>query len=89
MTYTRRNIASSSPSNHDTPLSLTKNLAPPPPPPICELLPKTTPTYDFQLNIDVAIMFGKLNMMVLVTGMCKIPSMKREVFKVLKVPTLL
>jgi hypothetical protein len=51
------------------------------------LLPKPTPTDDIQLNIDVASMFGKLNMTVPVTEMCKIPSVKREVLKVLQVPT--
>jgi hypothetical protein len=32
-------------------------------------------------------MFGKLNMTVPVTEMCKIPSVKREILKVLQVPT--
>ena len=62
-------------------------MAPPPSSLVCELLPKPTPTDDIQLNIDVASMFGKLNMTVLVTKMCKIPSMKREVLKILQVPT--
>jgi hypothetical protein len=57
-----------------------------PPPLVCELLPKPTPTDDIQLNIDVASMFGKLNMTVPVTEMCKIPSIKREVLNVLQVP---
>jgi hypothetical protein len=51
------------------------------------LLPKPTPTDDIQLNIDVASMFGKLNMTVPVTEICKIPFVKREVLKVLQVPT--
>jgi hypothetical protein len=51
------------------------------------LLPKPTPADDIQLNIDVASMFGKLNMTVPVTEMCKIPSVKREILKVLQVPT--
>jgi hypothetical protein len=60
-------------------------VAPPPPPPVCELLPNPTPIDDIQLNIDVANMFGKLNMKVLVTDMCKIPSVKREILKILQV----
>jgi hypothetical protein len=62
-------------------------MAPPPPPLVCKLIPKPTPIDDIKLNIDVASMFGKLNMMVPVTKMCKIPSMKREVLKVLQVLT--
>jgi hypothetical protein len=54
---------------------------------VCELLPNTTPTDDIQLNIDVANMFGKLNMMVPVTEMCKIHSVKREILKILQVPS--
>jgi len=50
----------------------------PPPPSIRELLPKPTTAYDIRLNIDV---------MVPVTEMCKIPSMKREILKILQVPT--
>jgi hypothetical protein len=53
--------------------------------PVCELLPKPTPTDDFQLDIDIANMFGKLNMMVLVMEMSKIPSVKREILKILQV----
>jgi hypothetical protein len=59
-------------------------VAPPPLPTICELLPKTTPTEEIQLNIGVASMFGKLNMMVPVTEMCNIPSVKREILKILQ-----
>jgi hypothetical protein len=62
-------------------------VAPAPPPPVCELLPKITPTDDIQLNIDVASIFGKMNMTVLVKEMCKIPYVKGEVFNVLHVPT--
>ena len=32
-------------------------------------------------------MFGKLNMTVPVTEMCKIPSIKREILRILQVPT--
>jgi hypothetical protein len=39
------------------------------------------------LNIDVASMFGKLNMMVPIIEMWNIPSVKREILKLLKVPT--
>jgi hypothetical protein len=41
---------------------------------------------EIQLNIDVSTMVGKMNMTVLVTEMCKIPSIRREVLKLLKVP---
>jgi hypothetical protein len=58
-------------------------VGPPPPPPVCDLIPNPTPTDDIQLNIDVSSMFGKLNMTILVTEMCKIPSVKKEVLKVL------
>jgi hypothetical protein len=58
-------------------------VAPPPPPPVCELLPKSTPVDDIQLNIDVENMFVKMNMMVPVIEMCKIPSVKREILKIL------
>jgi hypothetical protein len=57
-------------------------VAPPPPPLVCKLLPKSTPIDDIQLNIDVASMFGKLNMTIPMIEMCKIPSVKREVLKV-------
>jgi hypothetical protein len=67
LTYTRRKNASAPPSQPDTPLPSAEKVAPPPPPPVCELLPKPTPTDDIQLNIDVASMFGKLNMTVPVT----------------------
>jgi hypothetical protein len=50
-------------------------------------LPNPTPTYDIQLNIDVANMFGKLNMTVPVTEVCKIPSVKREFLRILQLPT--
>ena len=32
-------------------------------------------------------MFGKLNMMVTMTKMCKIPFVKREILRILRVPT--
>jgi hypothetical protein len=56
---------------------------PPPPPLIRELIPKTTLADEIQLNIYVASMFRKLNIMVPMTEMCKIPSMKMEILKVL------
>jgi hypothetical protein len=85
LVYRRKN-ASAPPSQPDTPLPPAEKVAPPPPPPVCELLPKPTPADDIQLNIDVANMFGKLNMTVPVTEMCKIPSVKREVLRILQVP---
>jgi hypothetical protein len=86
LTYIRKNV-SAPPSQPNTPLPSVVNVASPPPPSVCELLPKTTPTYDIQLNIDVANVFGKLNMTVPMTEMCKIPSVKREILKTLQVPT--
>jgi hypothetical protein len=37
--------------------------------------------------MDVATMFWKLNMTVPITEMCKIPSVRREILKLLHVPT--
>jgi hypothetical protein len=84
LTYTRRN-KSLAPLSQPTasPQSIEK-VVPPLPPPVHELLPNLNPTKDeIQLNIDVATMFGKLNMTVPVIEMCKIPSMRREIFKLL------
>jgi hypothetical protein len=64
MTYTRINKASTPLSQ---PLPSAEKVAPPLPPPICEFLPKPTPTNNIKLNIDVAHMFIKLNMTVPVT----------------------
>jgi hypothetical protein len=75
------------PSNPATTPPSTEKVVPPPLPPVHELLPKPTPTYEIQLNIDVATMFGKLNMMISVTEMCNIPSTRREVLKLLEVST--
>jgi sialic acid synthase SpsE len=61
-------------------------VAPPPPPLIRELLQKPMQeNKEIQLNIDVPTMVGKMNMIVRVTEMCKIPSMRREVLNLLKV----
>jgi hypothetical protein len=80
LTYTRINKALAPP--------YAEKVVPPLPPLVHELLPKQTPTKDeIQLNIDIAAMFGKLNMMVLVKKMCKIPSVMREILKLLQVPT--
>jgi hypothetical protein len=46
-------------------------VVPPLPPPVHEFIPKPTPTYEIQFNIDVATMFGKLNMTVPVTKCAK------------------
>jgi hypothetical protein len=81
----RRKNASSPPSWPDTPLPPTEKVAPQPPPPVCEFPPKPTPANDIQLNIDVANMFGKLNKTVPMTEMCKIPYVKREVLRILRV----
>jgi hypothetical protein len=69
LTYTRRNKASAPPSQHATPPPSAEKVVPPPPPPIHELLPNPTPTNEIQLNINVATMFGKLNMTIPVTKM--------------------
>jgi hypothetical protein len=62
-----------------------KIVPPPPPPPVHDLPPQPTPTIeDFQLNIDVTNMMGKMNMVVPLTEMCKIPSVRKEVLKSLK-----
>jgi hypothetical protein len=96
LTYARRNKASVPPQQPSTPLQpevevplpSTERVVPPLPPPVHELLPKPTSTEEeIQLNIDVSAMFGKLNMTVPVTEMCKIPSVRKEVLKLLKVPT--
>jgi hypothetical protein len=60
-------------------------VAPPPPPLVCDLVPNQTPIDEIQLNIDVARMFVKLNMTVVVTKMCKIPFVKRKILKILQV----
>jgi hypothetical protein len=94
--YARRNKASVPPLQPSTslqpeveaPLPYIGKLVPPPPPPVSEFLPKLNSTKEeIQLNVDVSAMFGKLNMTVLVTEMCNIPSVRREVLKLLKVPT--
>jgi hypothetical protein len=64
LNYTRRNKYSSPPSKPDTPLPLEEKVDSPPPPLIHDFLPKPTSANKIQLNIDVASMFGKLNMMV-------------------------
>ena len=89
LTYTRRNKhALAPPSELATPPSSAKKVVPPPSPPIRELLPKPTSTKEeIQLNIDMSAMFGKLNIIVLVIEMCKIPFVRKEVLKLLKVPT--
>jgi hypothetical protein len=79
----RRKNASAPPLQPDTPLPIVEKVVPQPPPPVCEFLLKPTPTDYIQLNIDVANMFGKLNMTVPVMEMCKIPSVKREILKIL------
>jgi hypothetical protein len=73
ITYIRKNASSPS-SQPNNPLPLAEKVAPSPPLSICEFLPMPTPTDENQLHIDVASMFGKLNMIVLVIDICKIPS---------------
>jgi hypothetical protein len=74
---------STPPSQPNTPLPSADKVAPPPPSPVCDLIHEPNPTYDIQLNIDVANMFGKLNMTVPVIEMCKIPFVKREILRIL------
>jgi hypothetical protein len=62
-------------------------VSPPPPPEVCEFLPKLSPTDEIQLNIYVAKMFGKLNMTVPMKEMCNIPFVKRDILKILQVPS--
>jgi hypothetical protein len=53
-----------------------------PPPPVHDLLPRLTHAdEEIQLNIDVPMMIGKMNMSVPVVEMCKIPFVRREVLK--------
>jgi hypothetical protein len=92
LTYSRKNKASvplpQPQPEATTPPPYTKKVVPPLPPPVHELLPKPTPTEEnIQLNIDVPTMFGKLNTTVPITEMCKIPSVRREILKLLQVPT--
>jgi hypothetical protein len=80
LTYSRRNKVPSSPS------PTTKEVPPPPPPPVHDLLPQPVPTNeDLHLNIDVPSMIGKMNMVVPMVEMCKIPSVRKEVLKTLKI----
>jgi hypothetical protein len=77
LVYKRKNASAPS-SQPNAPLPPAKKVAPRPPLPVCELLPKPTPADDVQLNIDVANMFGKLNMTVPVTEMCNVMSRSQE-----------
>ena len=64
-----------------------KEVSLPPPLLMRTLLPKPVPANEqIQLNIDVPTMMGKMNMSVPIVEMCKIPSVRREVLKALKVP---
>jgi hypothetical protein len=95
LTYARRNKAPvppppapvPPPQAKEAPPQPTKEVPPPPPPSMHDLLPKPMPTNEeLRLNIDVSAMIGKMNMSVPVVEMCKIPSVRREVLKALKVP---
>jgi hypothetical protein len=62
-------------------------VSPPPPLLMHNLLPKPIPANEeIQLNIYVLAMIGNMNMSTPIVEMCKIPSIRREVLKVLKVP---
>jgi hypothetical protein len=66
---------------------IAKKVTPSLPPPVHDLLPKPTQIdKEIQLNIHVPAMIGKMNMSLPVVEMCKIPSVRREVLKALKVP---
>jgi hypothetical protein len=80
---TLRNKALAPPSQLTAPPPSTEKVVLPLPPPVHELLPKLAPTDEIQLNTNVAAMFGKLNMTITVTEMCKTPSVRREVLKLL------
>jgi hypothetical protein len=66
LTY-RSNNSPNPPLQPETPLPISKKVAPPPPPSVCEFPLDLTPADDIQLNINVANMFIKLNMIVRVT----------------------
>jgi hypothetical protein len=94
LTYTRRNKVPVPPLQPSTLLHLettvpstsTEKVVSPLPPLVHEFLLKPTPTKnEILLNIDVASMFGKMNMNVPVPEMCKIVSVRREVLKLLNV----
>ena len=97
MTYTRRNkvpllppqnLERQAPSQprKEAPSQPIMKVTPSLPPPIHDFLLK--PTWideEIQLNIDIPPMVGNMNMSVSMVEMCKIPSFRREVLKVLKV----
>jgi hypothetical protein len=101
LTYTRRNkvpLMSPKMAKKDVPQTTlakkdispppptSREVPPPPPPLVRELLPQPTPTNEeLCLNIDVSSMMGKMNMSVPVVEICKIPYVRREVLKALKV----
>jgi hypothetical protein len=72
----------------EAPSQSTGKVVQPLPPPIHDLLLK--PTYtdeEIQLNIDIPPMVGNMNMSVPMVEMCKISFVRREVLKVLKIPS--
>jgi hypothetical protein len=80
LTYSRRNKAPMAPP------PASKIVPPPPPPLVHDFLPQPTPTIeDLHLNIDVTNMMGNMNMVVPLAEMCKIPSVRKEVLKALKI----
>jgi hypothetical protein len=57
-----------------------------PSPPVLDQPPQSVPANeDLHLNIDVPIMIRKMNMVVPMVEMCKIPSVRKEVLKTLKI----
>ena len=79
LTYSRRNKASAS-------LPPAAKIVPPPPPPVRDLPPQLpSASEDLHLNIDVPNMIGKMNMVVPVVEMCKIPSLREMFLKALKI----
>jgi hypothetical protein len=59
-----------------------KIVPPPPPQPVHDLPLQLEPTIeDFHLNIDVTNMMEKMNMVVPLTEICKIPFVRKEVLK--------
>jgi hypothetical protein len=88
LTYVRRNKALVPPLQPSTPLHLevevplpfVEKVVPPSPPLVHETIPKPTTTEEeIQLNIDVPTMFGRIHMVVSMTDMFKIPSVRKEV----------
>jgi hypothetical protein len=91
MTYLRRNKVLVPPPQATKkgvppPPLASKEISPPPPPSVHDFLPPPVPSIEeLHLNIDVPDMMGNMNMSIPMVEMCKIPSVRREVLKALRV----